>query len=184
VLAGWVIGVLLLGLLFWLEPHVVRWMRRFDRRAQTGLLFVFSLGVILLGGLVITLASRPFVLPAAWVQQALAVAPNEPLAPFALEGLITTMASLFGLVAGALAFNARGGFDAGGPWRQRIVRFLVGLIGVLIFWRGLDVVFDLLAREGTLLAYALRYVRYTLVGVWITAWGPWVFVRLKLAKSS
>jgi hypothetical protein len=33
----------------------------------------------------------------------------------------------------------------------------------------------------TLVGYALRYIRYGLIGAWISALGPVVFIRLGLA---
>jgi hypothetical protein len=30
----------------------------------------------------------------------------------------------------------------------------------------------------------LRYIRYTLVGAWVSAGAPWVFVKLKLAQKA
>jgi hypothetical protein len=63
--------------------------------------------------------------------------------------------------------------------RQRLLRYPIGLVGVLIFWYGLGLVFP---RGDDWLAYTLRYIRYALIGVWITALAPLLFMRLGLAK--
>jgi hypothetical protein len=34
------------------------------------------------------------------------------------------------------------------------------------------------------LSYALRYVRYALIGFWISGFAPWLFVKVKLASPS
>jgi hypothetical protein len=50
---------------------------------------------------------------------------------------------------------------------------------VLIFWAGLGAVFP----EGeTFLAWGLRFVRYGLVGVWITGAAPAIFIRMGIAN--
>ena len=51
------------------------------------------------------------------------------------------------------------------------------MVGVLIFWYGLGAIFP---REATLLSYSLRYFRYVLVGLWISALAPLTFQRLRL----
>jgi uncharacterized membrane protein YGL010W len=61
----------------------------------------------------------------------------------------------------------------------------VGAVGILIFYVGLDVLFGLIAPDGeALLPFILRYIRYTLVGAWVSAGAPWIFVRLKLAGKA
>jgi hypothetical protein len=37
-------------------------------------------------------------------------------------------------------------------------------------------------RSETLLAYSLRYLRYGLVGFWVAAGAPELFIRLRLAE--
>ena len=61
-----------------------------------------------------------------------------------------------------------------------MLRFIVGLIGVAIFFLGLKIVFP----DGeTFIPYILRYVRYALVGFWVLGGAPWLFFRFKLADK-
>jgi hypothetical protein len=77
------------------------------------------------------------------------------------------------------------GFDADGPLWKRILLYILGLAGVLVFYLGLKVIFGLIAPDAeAVLPYVLRYIRYVLVGTWISAGAPWVFVKLKLAKRA
>ena len=70
-----------------------------------------------------------------------------------------------------------GYFSAGkGGWR-RIVRFLVGLVGILLLYLGLGQLFP---SGATFLALALRFLRYTLIGLWVSWLGPLVFAKLGL----
>jgi hypothetical protein len=59
-----------------------------------------------------------------------------------------------------------------------VARYLLGVVGVVIFWYVLG---RLLPRGETLLAYSLRYLRYALVGLWVSGLAPALFIRLGLA---
>ncbi len=60
------------------------------------------------------------------------------------------------------------------------MRYLLGVAGVLIIRYGLKFIFP----DGeTVLAYFLRYLRYTLIGFWVAGGAPWTFIRLKLAEK-
>jgi hypothetical protein len=59
------------------------------------------------------------------------------------------------------------------------VRFLVGLVGVAILYFGLKLIFP--PGDGAF-PYFFRYLRYSLVGAWVSAGAPWFFLRMKLAK--
>jgi hypothetical protein len=95
--------------------------------------------------------------------------------------MFTNMGALFGLAAGALLLPRFGGFEAGGAWEKRGLRFLVGLVGILILWRGLGAI---LPTGEYPLAYILRYIRYALIGLWVTGAAPVLFTRLGLAERS
>jgi hypothetical protein len=73
----------------------------------------------------------------------------------------------------------RGRFLAAeGGWR-RLVRFLIGLLGVLILYFGLGQIFP---RGANVASYAMRLIRYTLVGLWISWIGPLLFEKMKILK--
>ena len=88
--------------------------------------------------------------------------------------------TLFGLFSGLAWMNTQGGFSARGTAVQRILRYVLGLLGVAILWFGLGTIFP---RGDELLPYFLRFVRYSLVGLWISAGAPWLFIRLRLAAG-
>ena len=87
-------------------------------------------------------------------------------------------ALIFGVLAGVAWTNSRGGFSAEGSLGQRLLRLVPGLIGILILYLGLRVIFP---GGDNPLAYFFRYLRYGLVGLWMTAGAPWLFNKLKLA---
>jgi hypothetical protein len=56
---------------------------------------------------------------------------------------------------------------------------VLGVAGVMVCWFVLGKVFP---RGDDALALVLRFLRYALIGVWVTAIAPWLYVRLKMAR--
>jgi membrane-associated phospholipid phosphatase len=178
VLVGWLVGALLLWVFSRFSHPITAWLK--DRNLGTQILvaFVASLLIILLGVLARAFASG-FFLPPEWVTNAAAAFPDEPIAPLALSGLISNAAAFFGLATGAFWLARRGGFNTRGLWWQLLLRFLIGVLGVLIVWYGLDKLFP----DGeSFIPYVFRFIRYALVGFWATGYAPFVFKKLKLAS--
>jgi hypothetical protein len=183
VFAGWTIGVLLVILFARLENSVSTWMKGQSEIAQIAIVFVLSLALAGTSALVSGVVSATWQLPGEWVRNAVAQAPDHPPAPFALDDLIVSASAFFGLTAGAIWLNRRQGVSARGPWYTRLGRYAVGVVGVFVLRYALGALFDLIAADGTLAGYVLRYVRYALIGAWISALAPLTFIRLGLAKS-
>ena len=105
------------------------------------------------------------------------------LQPYA-DSVSAIAAVTCGLI-GLIVERERVHFDVGGPWQQRALRYVVGLAILMLFWRGLKVVFGFIADEGNTAPYLiLRGVRYGILGLWVTLGAPAFFVRLKLAPRS
>ncbi len=178
VLAGWLIGALLLWALFKWEKPFLDWLSQKRLSLQVLVTFGASLSFILLA-LLINFAFSGWEIPTEWVENARLAYPDETMNPLSISGIVTYAAVLFGISAGALWLYSRGGFDAGGPVGKRILRLLIGLVGTAVFYLGLDLIFP----EGeSAIALALRYLRYGLVGFWIGGLAPMIFVALKLAE--
>jgi len=180
VLAGWLFGGILLWFLLKVEKLVETWIGKHDPAVQILSVLLGSMTLILIG--VLAKASLGnWSVPAIWIQNDAATNPGGAQAdPLALSGLVSNSGVFVGLAAGAILLNKGGGFSAQGIGRHLALRFAIGLAGVILFWYGLGAVFP---RGEYLLAYALRYVRYALVGIWVSGLAPWVFIRLKLAES-
>ena len=124
----------------------------------------------------------------AWLKQAglavqLALAVFVPLALLLLHPTKDTgssMAVLMGMGAGVALTRQVAPFSADGPLWQRAVRFLVGVIGLLVLYVGLTLVFP---AEGESLYFVMRVVRYALVGLWAGLGAPWVFRKLRLTSN-
>ncbi|RRR65832.1 MAG: phosphatase PAP2 family protein [Candidatus Viridilinea halotolerans] len=178
VLAGWLLGIFTLGAyLLWSEA-IWRWVQGFSLNRQLGLSFGFSLLLVLIGALPALLSSHE--LPATWVQQAAITQPDTAIHPWSSENAVTVGGTWFGFTAGVLLLTQQGGFVATGPWWQRGARFLVGIIVVILLWAGLGAIFP---RDETLVAAGLRYLRYTLIGLWIAFGAPLLLRRMGLAEG-
>lgn len=180
VVAGWLLGFLLLWIFLKLETPVVSWLRNQKLAMQYLVVFAASLSFVLVAWMV-KISLGVWQVPANWVANAAAAIPGEqPINPLSLEGLMTVVGVLFGLGAGSIWIAERGGFDTHGDWWRRALRYPIGLVVVLILYAGLGAVFP----DGeTLLAYSLRYLRYALIGFWIAGLAPLVFFKLNLANE-
>lgn len=180
VLLGWLFGLLILWAFVRFWDPVAAWFAGKSTGQQVVFAFLVSALLLVFGALAFG-SLRTWNLPTEWIANAQAAGVDELPAPITLNGTLTSAGALFGLLAGLAWINARGGYDASGTIGQRLLRFLVGVLGVLVLWYGLGAVFP---REEALLSYILRYFRYTLIGFWISAGAPWVFMRIKLAHSA
>ena len=180
VLVGWLAGGILLFCFIKFWNPVAAWLGGLTFGRQVLVAFLVSMGFIVVMQLAI-LSLGTWTIPGDWLRNAAAAFPDGPAPdPVVLEGAITTAGTLFGLSLGLAWFNSRGGFSTEGSIGHRAARFLIGLAGVAVLYIGLKFIFP--SGEGAL-PYLLRYLRYGLVGAWVSAGAPWIFVRMKLAKS-
>lgn len=96
------------------------------------------------------------------------------------DDAVQAVGILLGLGWGFVMESSRVRFQVEGPWWKRLLRYLVGMLGILAIWRGLGAV---LPTEPLWLGMPLRLARYTLLGLWGAFYAPWVFVRLHLAEA-
>jgi membrane-associated phospholipid phosphatase len=179
VLAGWLLGAILLWVFLKVSQPVSEWLKGRNLAMKLGAAFAGSLGLILMG--VITQWIRAnYYIPSAWIDNAVAAHPDIPIAPFALSGLFTNAGAFFGLAAGAILLEQMGGFSTRGSWWQLMLRYLLGVAGVLAIRYGLGAIFPSGEEIGP---YVLRYLRYTLIGLWVTGLAPYAFRKLKLATG-
>lgn len=178
VLFGWLLG----GLLVWVFSRfwnpVSAWLAKQTSAQQTVVAFIVSVIFIVLGMSVVSMRSE-FEPPAVWVENALLLGIDEP-DPVDPNGIFTSAGTVFGMGIGLAWIMSIGGYQASGPVWKRVLRYFVGLLGILILWMGLGEIFP---RGEGLLVYTMRYIRYALVGWWVTGGAPWVFGRLNLRSD-
>lgn len=178
VLLGWVIGAVFVWAFsrFW-DP-IVAWLTKQTFGQQTVVAFIVSMIFVALGMLVASLRSG-YQVPSLWMDNA-SLAGAELPAPVNPNGVFTSAGTVFGLGFGLAWIVSLGGYQAKGPVWMRALRYVIGLVGILILWMGLGQVFP---RGDGLLVYSLRFIRYTLVGWWVTGGAPWLFNRFKIIEE-
>ena len=180
VLLGWLIGALLLWTFLRLEKPIENWATEKSMGAKIGLALASSLGLIILG-VILNSAFTTWELPGIWVENAILATPDHAIDPLSLAGIISNAATLFGLGAGYVIMNSLGGFSTKGSAVQQILKYVIGIAGVLAIWMGLDFIFP----EGeTIVAFIFRYIRYGLAGLWISLGAPWIYVKAKLSPPA
>jgi membrane-associated phospholipid phosphatase len=180
VLIGWAIGALILWIFLKWWDIVADWVIRKSLGQQIGLAFTLSM-VIIIFGLIAIGSLKNWVMPTEWLANAQRAGMDMLPVPVSLESIITGAAALFGLLAGVAWKNSQGGFETSGSLSKRVFRLLPGLLGLLIIYLGLGLIFP---QGDSPIPYVFRYVRYGLVGFWITGLAPWLFQRLNLASST
>ncbi len=178
VLLGWIIGGLLAWAFLKFEQPVTRRLSQHSPAAQIAVVFALSLAIILASASVKIIFSA-WTIPSLWsLNIRLAGSAVQLPQPFALSGVVSSSAAFFGLAAGFIGLKISGGFDTAGSFWKRAARYPLGLVGIFVIWYGLDLIFP---GGELLLPLILRYLRYALVGLWISALAPLLFIRLGLA---
>lgn len=176
VLSGWFIGGLMIVLFLLLDKPVSKWIVNKSLSLQI-LLALFITVVIIALGYVSASGSSSWVMPAEWTRQSLAsigVAPD----PFNLEGCYTISGVWFGFVSGyAWWLKKKGKMVVSGSVGTRITRYLIGLTGLLVLYLGLKLI---LPENPLWLGFTLRFIRYSIIGLWVSAFAPLFFKKLKL----
>lgn len=176
VVLGWLIGAAILWAFVCFWDSAAAWLEKKSMGGQIMVGFIVSLIFIAIG-FGASLFRSGFQVPETWISNA-ALAGTEVPAPLDPNSTFTSAGTLFGVAIGAAWIHSLGGYQASGPVVKRALRYVIGLIGILILWMGLGAIFP---RGEGFIFYTLRFIRYTLIGWWVAGGGPWLFVRLKLA---
>jgi hypothetical protein len=112
--------------------------------------------------------------PGSWTQSGRPRAGD--VTPFSLDGTFTLGGTWLGMLGGFVILSEKKGrFLAGeGGWR-RLVRFLIGLVGVAILYFGLGQLFP---REREFPQFCLAVCALYPGGLWISWVGPWYLQKL------
>jgi len=145
---------------------------------QLLVIFLFSLFLILIV-MIAQLSLSGWSLPMEWVNNAHQAFPAEPeLNPLSYHNFLSSTGAFFGLAAGWIWISGLGGFTTHDPWLKLVLRYILGVAGLLILYVGLGSIFP---DSETFLSYAWRYVRYAVIGFWISGFAPWLFIKVRLA---
>lgn len=98
-----------------------------------------------------------------------------------MEDMATALGILSGLGVGFILEATRVHFMVAGTVLKRVLRYLLGIVIAVAIWQGLGQLFP---DDPLWLALPLRFLRYTLAGLWIAYYAPLVFVRIGLAEPT
>ena len=174
VLGGWIVGTFVIWVVIKWEGVVRDWLDDKSLSAQIGLGFLDSMGFILIGYIVrFIVAGTPD--PAEWS--------NYAAEARSITSFFTLAGAVFGAYAGYALMRQSARFNPKGTMGKRTIRYIVGIVGVLLIYFGLDTVFAVIAPDESTLGYILRYIRYAAVTFWVAFLAPWVFLKIKLADA-
>jgi membrane-associated phospholipid phosphatase len=172
VLAGLVISILFLVLYLKLEAPIIRWAKKQPLWAIT-LLSLIACVVPVLIVAAIRVANTGWQVPAEWLV--------TDIDPFNLEGILTLNGTLFGLLVGYAWLVRAGSFKIKGTPLQLVLRYFLGVAGIFAIRYGLKFVFP---ETTDFLGYALRFIRYGLIGLWVAALAPFAFIKFRLSDKA
>lgn len=170
IFGGWLLGLLFLILFARYWPRAETWFGKRDLAIQILASAGFSL-LLLFVGTVIHAAMSEIRDPAVWRTYAEQARSLQPL--------VSRCGGLFGLGVGWALSSRWADIEANDGLGKRLLRFVIGIIGVLICWKGLQAV---LPREPENIELFFRFFRYGLISLWVTFLAPWLFLELKLAE--
>ena len=153
----------------WLSP----WLKKQSRTGQIGIGFGVSILFVLVGWL-INLLIAAFPDPPAWADFALRAR--------GISHYLTLGGALFGAIAGYVLMRQHAAFQTKGDWWKRLLRYILGIVGLLAIYLGLDYLFGMIAADETAFGLVLRYIRYGAVTFWTIFGAPWVFLKIRLAE--
>ena len=175
VLAGWILGGLLVLLFIFFEKkyeHKISQWGDFKKISMATLVSVLLIVVPVL----LKLINQGWTFDNAYLENITRVFTGEIPNPFSLNGVITASAAWLGLIIGMVIISKTvplGKINSSPS--QKLLRFIIGVIGVLVFYLGLKLVFP---EDIPVLSEVLRFVRYFIIGFWISAGAPYIFKRL------
>lgn len=176
VLVGWAAGALLLGSAIRVVPLLEERIGKMNLKGQIMLAILASSAIVAL--YLLGLASMDgWQMPLSWEANSLAAA-EEPIDPFSPVEAFSAAGMVLGICSGYAILKRRGGFLADGPLFRRLVRYLLGMIGVVLIWYGLGEAVQIDAARGI-----FHYAKSLLAGLWVTLGAPLLFTALGLAKG-
>ncbi len=173
VLGGWLLGLLAIWALAKWGDKVREWLANKPLSTQIMLGFLVAMGMMLTGFIVrFIIAGTPD--PAEW-------SPYNADAR-TVTHFFTISGAVFGAWAGYALMRQYARFNAKGDWAKRGIRYLLGIVVLLVLFFGMDNAFAEIAVDESTLGYILRFIRYGFSLFWATFLAPWLFLKIKLAE--
>lgn len=174
VIAGWMIGAGILAAFLYGDRHLGK--RLFNLSPGTQVLISFAASLALLAVFYLTQSAlRSWQMPEAWAVNAFAKT-AQTIDPMSAKDALQAAGMLFGMSSGYAILQKQGGFSAAGSARNKVLRYILGLIVLFIIWYG----------PGAVLPAAgiLTYLKAAFAGLWVAYIAPLCFLRMGLAENS
>ncbi|MBI9046093.1 MAG: phosphatase PAP2 family protein [Anaerolineaceae bacterium] len=181
ILSGWMLGGILLFLFIKFEDRLVSWfkLKPFKKMLLWNIL-VSTIAILL--GIILDSIMSTWQLPQVWIQNAALTSGNEPISPLSQSYLFTTSGTIFGLILGlSILYSRKTFYSIDGTVIQKIFRYLLGTIILFAIWYGLKFIFP---AQDNFIGFAFRFIRYALVGFWVSAGAPYTFIKMGLAGTN
>jgi len=175
VIMGWMFGGLIVAAFIALWERVAAWLKQRTLVQQLLLSLAVPAFLLLCYGLMVYVL-RGYAIPADWMTNAGRAGGDLP-APVSMAGALTDAGAMFGLALGLIWVRRMGGYQPSGPVWKRLACLVVGVLGVGVLYLGLKLAFP---SGESLVGASLRFVRYALLGLWISGGAPWTFAQLGL----
>ena len=173
VLGGWLLGILVIWAVIKWEGAVREWLITKSLSSQIMIGFLTAMGIVLIGFIIrFIIAGTPD--PAEWS------AYNAEAR--SMTHFFTSSGALFGAYAGYALMRQYARFDEKGKWSIRALRYIAGIVCLLVLFFSLDIAFAAIATDELTLGYILRFIRYGFASFWVTFLAPWLFIKTKLAE--
>jgi membrane-associated phospholipid phosphatase len=171
VVVGWLVGGLLLSVFLKWEKPAAEWIQRMTLARQIWLAVISSLFILAISFGVQALDANWQPSPD-WPANIPGIAPLDP------NSMVTLAGTWLGLAASlAWLYRKHRFINPPKTFGRNLLRYLVGAAGVALIWFGLGAIFP---RTLDFISLTLRYTRYVLVGGWVGALAPLLFLKLKV----
>ncbi|MBN1235623.1 MAG: phosphatase PAP2 family protein [Methanotrichaceae archaeon] len=173
VIAGWIAGGLLLCAFLYGESHLRESLSRQSLMMQ--ILISLAASLAMLGFFALSRSIlADWQMPELWAAYSLAEAAAS-VDPLSAKDALQAAGLLFGVASGYALLQQQGGYCAEGPARQKLLRYLLGMAGLVIIWYGLGAISSF--------AWAVSYLRAVLAGLWVAFVAPLCFQKAGLAEK-
>ncbi len=170
--AGVITGGIFLIVYLQLESRVGNWLAGLGLWRQIGAAVAGSILIVLLGILAQTIVAGS---PDAPAWDSFAQSARR------LDDFVSLSGMFLGGGAGLAMMFQWARFDARGSMKNRIIRFALGVGGVLILRFGLSALFP---KEPEMIGLVFRFVRYAVMAWWLIYLAPWLALKMKLAERA
>ncbi|MBI9048652.1 MAG: phosphatase PAP2 family protein [Anaerolineaceae bacterium] len=180
VLAGLLLGILLLVVFFWAEKKFSSKIDALPIQNKIYLSIVSTVLFVLIANFPILI--NTFTLPPEWIERSIQATNGTAPAPFAIKGMMTLAGVWFSMNIGyALLKETNHPLTTKGTPVQYLLRIVIGLAGAMALRYGIKMLYP--AADGILLHF-FDFLRYAIMTFWIAYLAPLLFVKLNLYKKS